>query len=67
MWRRWTNQRNGWMKRSNLANDHGFAAEPNPSRLNDIGAMLVTLLQDGDVGARAEARWTRYLQNFEAS
>ena len=56
MWRRWMNRRSGWMKRSNLANDPEFdAAEPNPSRLNEIGATLVTPLQDCDTDARAEA------------
>ena len=50
MWRRWTSQGSGWMKRSNLGNEPpGFAAaEPNPSLLNEIGAMFAMWLQDRD-------------------
>ena len=48
MWRRWTRQGSCWMKRLSLASDPpgGDSAEPNPSLLNEIGAIFATRLQD---------------------
>src|ERR1043166_2353503 len=57
MWRPWTSQESGWMKRLSLASDLSGAdsAEPNPSLLNEIVAVFAKWLKDRDTRDRASA------------